>query len=271
MAGNAASPQPQRTPQSVPSVRPLGNLPDRGNSDTSRALSYLRDRQGAANSNGRVLPTLQNPALMNAANDNDEEEAPDEYGAAQRESEGRMQAINQGIGEEEPVGDEGYDDYDQGLGEDENEAAFSDGQDQAALERERANAFARQQAIAANMAQRQAAQEAEAEGGAADEQQTLAQKMAKEKAKSMIKTELSATGLGFLFVLIWWNYEVFIEKGQPTWKILLVVLIDLLSIFSMIVTVLAPLILIAIFAIGIGAALPGPLQDLFSSVIGSVL
>lgn len=271
MAGNAASPQPQRTPQSVPTVRPLGNLPDRGNADTGRALSYLRNRQGAANTNGRVLPTLQNPALMSAANDNDEEEAPDEYGAAQRESEGRMQAINQGIGEEEQGGDEGYDDYDQGLGEDENDAAFSDGQDQAAYEQERANAFARQRAIDANNAQRQAAQETEEEGGAADEQQAVAEKLAKEKAKSMIKAEIGSTGFGLLFVLAWWNYEVFIEKGQPTWKILLVVLIDLLSIFSMIISVLWPLILIAMMMLGIGAALPGPLQDLFSSVIGSVL
>lgn len=270
MAGNAASPQPQRTPQSVPTVRPLGNLPDRGNSDTGRALSYLRNRQGAANTNGRVLPTLQNPALMNAANDNDEEEAPDEYGAAQRESEGRMQAINQGIGEEDQGGDEGYDDYDQGLGDDESDAAFSDGQDQDAIERSRANEFARRQAMDANIAQRQAAQAAETEGGAADEQQAMAKKMAINKLKSMLKLEVGAVSLGLSYI-IFWNYEVFIEKGQPTWKILLVVLVDLLSIFSMIVTVLAPLILIAIFAIGIGAALPGPLQDLFSSVIGSVL
>lgn len=269
MAGNAASPQPQRAPQSVPTVRPLGNLPDRGNTDTGRALSYLRNRQGAANTNGRIMPTLENPALMNAANDNDEE-APDEYGAGQRESEARMQAINQGVGEEEQSVDEGYDDYDQGLQQDENEEAFSDGQDQAAYEQERANAFAREQAMAANIARLRAAQEAEAEGGVADEQQVLAEKLAKEKVKSTIKTELSSTGFGFLFVLIWWNYEVFIEKGQPTWKILLVVLLDLLSIFSAIISILWPLILIAMFVIGIGAALPGPLQDAFVSLIGSL-
>lgn len=274
MAGPAAAQQPKRGPQSVPTVRPLGNLPDLGNPDTGRALSYLRNRQGAANNNGvgRILPTLQNPALMQAANDNDGEEAPDVYGAAQRESEERMRALNAGYLGEEAGENQGEPYDDGGVGQDEGGAMFANGQDQAAIEQQRAAELARQQSMAANSARQQSAmQAAEEEGVQAQDAQTAAKRLAEQKAKNWLQAKFAASGFGVLFVLAWWNYEVFIKGGQPTWKILVVVLADMLSIISMIVSVLAPLLPIIMVLLAVGAAVPGPLQDLAVSIFGSLI
>ena len=100
---------------------------------------------------------------------------------------------------------------------------------------------------------------------------SAAEKMAKQKVKSSLKMRIGATGAGLVVILLWWNYEVFIEGGQPTWKILLVVMLDILSIASAIIVPLMPIIYFLMVAAAIGAALPAPLRDALGSLITSVL
>lgn len=250
-------------------VRVLGNTPgSQVTSDNDRARAFIRERQG------RVLPTLNTPF----ANDNadEDEEGSDEYGAGQKESEARMRSMNRGA-DTEDVDEEdvtALDETDLEEIEDMTEYVQDDNEDEEEsaeeLDARRAIEFQRQrsQDIAAQQAAEQENDEDEAKNNVLA---SAAERMAKQKVKSSLKMRIGATGAGLVVILLWWNYEVFIEGGQPTWKILLVVMLDLLSIASAIIVPLMPIIYFLMVAAAIGAALPAPLRDALGSLITSVL
>lgn len=251
-------------------VRVLGSTPgSQVTSDNDRARAFIRERQG------RILPTLNTPP----ANDNaieDDEEGSDEYGAGQKESEARMRAMNRGADTAE-VDEEGVtalDESDLEEIEDMTEYAQEDNEDEAEsaeeLDARRAIEFQRQRAQDA--AAQQAAEQENGEDEAKNaELASAAEKMAKQKVKSSLKMRIGGTGAGLVVILLWWNYEVFFEGGQPTWKILLVVLLDILSVASAIIVPLMPIILFLMIIGAVGSALPAPLRDALGSVITSVL
>ncbi|USN52978.1 MAG: hypothetical protein H6759_02900 [Candidatus Nomurabacteria bacterium] len=82
---------------------------------------------------------------------------------------------------------------------------------------------------------------------------------------------MAGTGIGLLAVFAIWNYEVFIEGKQPAWKILLTILVDIVSILSMIWVIIQPIVFfLAVFAAA-RAILPEPIRAVFDNALSSVL
>ncbi|MCA9389104.1 MAG: YrdB family protein [Candidatus Magasanikbacteria bacterium] len=268
-------PTPTRQPNSVPTVRQLGNMP-RQSGDTERALSYLRDRQRPANQNSgqTVLPTLSNPALQPQEEENDE----DIYGAEQKASDSRMQAIHSsGANEEYSDEEEVYPEEPQ-QNEYADEYAYEQEYDdrqtydapQSIEERDQQNAiaFARSQAnFIKRFLQEKALQDADTD----DETEKNRKAMARKAGKKWLKATMAGTGIGLLAVFAIWNYEVFIEGKQPAWKILLTILVDIVSILSMIWVIIQPIVFfLAVFAAA-RAILPEPIRAVFDNALSSVL
>ncbi|HPF95745.1 MAG: YrdB family protein [Candidatus Magasanikbacteria bacterium] len=262
-------PTPTRQPNSVPTVRQLGNMP-RQSGDTERALSYLRDRQRPANQNSgqTVLPTLSNPALQPQEEENEE----DIYGAEQKASDSRMQAINSsGYNDEEyaSISDQQEDEteypYDQGFNDRQIPYAPQSIEDR---DQQNAIAFSRSRAnFLKRFLQEKALQDADTD----DESERNRKALARKAGKKWLKATLAGTGIGLLAVFAIWNYEVFIEGKQPAWKMVLTIIVDIVSVLSMIWVIIQPFIFfLAIFAAG-RAALPEPIRALFDNALSSVI
>lgn len=244
-------------------VRVVGNLPQARTADTERARSFMRDRQRP------VLQTLTNPALQGSAENADEEEQPDEYGASQRESEARMRDINRGDESEEADQDEAG--AEQEAGQDEFEQAFGDGQGQQGRDQARALALRRQRAAQAAYAQ-QLGQEEDEEEEEQQQQLNAQQLLAKRKsAQTLIKLIEGFSIVGIVLLVIHLNYELLFAKDDPTWKKFATILMDIGLLFA----ALAPLILFVLIFMGAFAVgrefLPEAVRGLFDSIVSSVL
>ena len=237
-------------------VRVLGNLPNsQVANDNARAVALVQDRRG------RVLPTLsQQPANDNAQDG----ETRDVYGAGQRESQARMREINRGI----QTSDDETELQDTGLEEvpDMSEYAQDEQESEEAADMRRAMEFQRYRSLSAQAPD----EESEEEEIEANKVQEAAKVMAKKQLKKSLQMRIGATGAGLIVLIVWWNYEVFIEGNQPTWKILLVILIDIIGVASAILTPLLPVLFPLMMLAAAGAALPAPVRDALGSFFTSM-